>query len=68
MSLFILSYLAIYGGAHAYLLTRVVRGFQLGSRYPGILAAVSLFMVLAPILVRVLEHYGPRSGSWPRRR
>ena len=58
MSLFILSYLAIYGGAHAYLLARLVNGFRLGAPYPGLLVLLSAFMVLAPILVRVLERYG----------
>jgi uncharacterized protein len=58
MSLFVFFYLTIYGGAHAYLLSRTVRGFHLGSPYPLIFAAVSLFMVLAPILVRIFERHG----------
>ena len=58
MLLFLLGYLAIYGGAHAYLLSRVVRGFQLGAPCPVIFLALSIFMVLAPILVRVLERFG----------
>lgn len=58
MSLFVFLYLAIYGGAHAYLLSRTVRGFHLGSPYPLLFAAVSVFMVFAPILVRILERYG----------
>jgi uncharacterized protein len=57
MSLFILFYLTIYGGAHAYLISRTVRAFHPGAPYPALLAVVSLFMVLAPILVRVLEHH-----------
>ena len=58
MLLFLLCYLAIYGGAHAYLLSRVVRGFQFGAPCPVIFLAISIFMVLAPILVRVLERFG----------
>ena len=55
MLMFLLCYLAIYGGAHAYLLSRTVRGFQLAAPYPAIFLAVSVFMVIAPILVRILE-------------
>ena len=58
MSLFLLFYLSIYGGAHAYLMTRTLRGFQLAAPYPAVFALLSLFMVAAPILVRVLERYG----------
>src|SRR5690348_16530649 len=57
MSLFLLCYLAIYGGAHAYLMTRTVRAFHLSAPYPIVFTIVSLFMVAAPILVRVLEHH-----------
>ena len=55
---FLLCYLAIYGGAHAYLLSRTLRGFRLGPPYPVIFLVVALFMVLAPILVRLLERWG----------
>jgi uncharacterized protein len=58
MLLFLLCYLAIYGGAHAYLLSRVVRGFHLGAPFALVFLAISVFMVLAPILVRVLERFG----------
>jgi uncharacterized protein len=58
MLLFLLSYLAIYGGAHAYLLSRVVRAFHLAAPWPALFLAVSIFLVLAPILVRVLERFG----------
>jgi uncharacterized protein len=58
MALFLLFYLTIYGGAHVYLLLRTVRGFHLAAPYPAISLLVSIFMVLAPILVRVLERYG----------
>ncbi|HEY5512194.1 MAG TPA: metallophosphoesterase [Geomonas sp.] len=55
---FLLFYLTIYGGAHAYLLSRTVRGFHLAAPCPAIFLVVSVFMVLAPILVRVLERSG----------
>jgi uncharacterized protein len=58
MLLFLVCYLAVYGGAHAYLLSRTVRAFGLAAPYPALMFAVSVFMVLAPILVRVLERYG----------
>jgi len=58
MYLFILCYLLIYGGAHAYLMTRTVRGLHLAGPYPAIFLIVSVFMVLAPIIVRVLERFG----------
>jgi len=58
MVLFLLCYLAIYGGAHVYLLLRLTRVFQLAPPWPGIFLGVAAFMVLAPILVRVLERYG----------
>jgi hypothetical protein len=62
MHWFLLCYLTVYGGAHAYLLARTVRGFHLTAPYPALLVVVSLFMVLAPILVRMLERSG-RAGS-----
>lgn len=55
MFLFLFTYFAIYGGAHLYLLSRTVTAFGLGAPFPAILAVVAAFMVLAPILVRVLE-------------
>jgi uncharacterized protein len=58
MALFLLFYLTIYGGAHVYLLLRMVRGFHLTAPYPAIFVLLSIFMVLAPILVRILERYG----------
>jgi hypothetical protein len=58
MFLFLLCYLLIYGGAHAYLLSRTVRGFHLGAPYPVVFLLLAVFMVLAPILVRVLERCG----------
>jgi uncharacterized protein len=58
MSLFLLFYLIIYGGAHAYLLSRTLRGFHLAAPYPVVFIVLSVFMVLAPILVRILERYG----------
>lgn len=55
MLLFLLCYLAICGGAHAWLLLRVVRCFGLSQPIPAALAALGIFMVSAPILVRLLE-------------
>jgi uncharacterized protein len=63
MSLFLLIYLFIYGGAHAYLFSRAVHAFRLDAPYPGIFAVLSIFMVLAPILVRVLERYGKERAA-----
>lgn len=58
MALFLLSYLGIYGITHAYLAWRTVRAFQLAAPYPALFVVVSIFMILAPILVRILEHGG----------
>jgi len=58
MALFLLFYLSIYGGAHAYLMTRTLRSLHLAAPYPAVFAVLSVFMVLAPILVRILERYG----------
>jgi uncharacterized protein len=58
MSFFLFCYLAIYGGAHAYLMTRTVRALQLLAPYPLVFTCLSLFMVAAPILVRILERQG----------
>jgi len=57
MLLFLLCYLAIYGAAHAYLVWRTVHGFQLDAPCPAILIGVAVFMILAPILVRILERF-----------
>jgi uncharacterized protein len=58
MSLFLLCYLAIYGGAQAYLLSRTVRVFHLGAPWPLTLLGVAAFMIIAPVLVRILERVG----------
>jgi uncharacterized protein len=58
MYTFLLCYLAIYGGAHVYLLLRTLRALHLAAPYPVIFTVLSVFMVLAPILVRVLERCG----------
>jgi uncharacterized protein len=55
MVLFLFCYLAVYGGAHAYLLSRTLRAFHLAAPWPVIFTCVSIFMVLAPVLVRILE-------------
>lgn len=58
MFLFLLCYLAIYGGAHAWLLTRTARVFHLTAPWPLFFALLALFMVFAPVLVRILERAG----------
>jgi len=60
---FLLWYLAIYGGAHAYLLSRLARVFRLAPPWPGILLGVALCAVPAPVLVRVLEHRGREAAA-----
>jgi len=55
MLLFLLCYLLIYGGAHAWLFWRTVRAFELGAPFPLVFLGIALFMIAAPILVRVLE-------------
>jgi uncharacterized protein len=58
MSLFLLTFFLIYGGVHLYLFVKIKGAFHLSAAGNVILVIVLVFMVLAPILVRVCERYG----------
>lgn len=58
MSLFLLMYLSIYGGAHLYAFLKLKKGFALGLSSYSILAIFMILMVVAPIVVRISERHG----------
>ncbi len=58
MTLFLLIYLSIYGGAHLYAFLKLKRGFALGLPAYLILAIFMILMVVSPIVVRISERYG----------
>ncbi len=57
MTLFILTFFAVYGGVHAYAFLRTRSALSLGPFAGSFLALFMLFMVLAPFLIRVLERH-----------
>ena len=58
MTLFLLIYFSIYGGAHLYAFLKLKRGFALGLPANLILAIFMILMVVAPIVVRISERHG----------
>lgn len=68
MKLFLLVYVSLYGLMHAYWVWRARQAFGLGARGTLLLALWAAFMILAPILVRLLEMAGqvgvPRVLAW----
>ena len=58
MTLFLLIYFSIYGGAHLYAFLKLKRGFALGLPANLILAIFMILMVAAPIVVRISERHG----------
>ena len=58
MTLFLLIYFSIYGGAHLYAFLKLKRGFSLGLPAYIILAIFMILMVAAPIAVRIAERHG----------
>ena len=56
MSVFLLMYFIIYGAMNAYVLLRARAAFAMGPRGSLVLGALMLFMILAPMFVRMLEH------------
>jgi predicted MPP superfamily phosphohydrolase len=58
MSLFLLTFFLIYGGVHLYLFAKIKGAFHPGAAGNVILIIVLVFMILAPILVRMCERYG----------
>lgn len=58
MSLFLLTFFLIYGGTHLYFFLKVIAATSLGILSGLCLALFLLFMVLAPVLVRIMEKEG----------
>jgi predicted MPP superfamily phosphohydrolase len=58
MSLFLLSFLLIYGGFHLYFFLKAKAAFSLPRSFLLLLVTFLLVMVAAPILVRIAEHSG----------
>jgi len=58
MTLFLLIYFSIYGGAHLYAFLKLKKGFSLGFPAYFILAIFMILMVVAPIVVRISERHG----------
>jgi hypothetical protein len=56
MSLFLTIYVFVYGGMNAYLFIKARGAFALGTRSSVALGLFMLFMIAAPILVRLVEH------------
>jgi len=58
MTWFLLSFFLIYGLMHGYALLKVRAAIHLGSTGGILLALWMLFMILAPIGIRILEYQG----------
>jgi len=68
MKLFLLIYVTLYGLMHAYWVWRARQAFGLGTRGTLLLGLWAAFMILAPVLVRLVEGAGwvdaPRVLAW----
>jgi len=62
MSLFLITFLTIYGGMHLYVFQRLRSAFALGHSSIWLLAVLMVLMTVAPILVRFAEQSG--HGQW----
>jgi len=58
MILFLITFFLVYGGMHLYLFARVKSAFLLGTGSSICFVIVCIFMIFAPILVRILEQHG----------
>ena len=64
MSLFLFSFIVIYGGLHAYGLWKLQSAFSLGARVTVLLLVVAVFLVLTPLLTRVTERAGHEGAAF----
>lgn len=65
MSLFLISFLSLYGGMHIYSFSRLRSAFVPGTLPSALLAGLMLAMTLAPLTVRLAEGAGlDRTASW----
>ncbi len=58
MSMFLLMFLLIYGGMHAVFLFAIKDLIPPGKLVHGIIFVTTLFLILAPVICRMLEHSG----------
>ena len=63
MSLFLLTFLMVYGSVHLYFFLKVRVAFGLGGTAAACLGAALGLLVIAPILVRVLEREGMEQAA-----
>ena len=55
MSLFLITFLSLYGGMHAYVFLRLCAAFSPGRTTRAVLASLMALMTVAPLLVRLSE-------------
>lgn len=69
MSLFLITFLSLYGALHAYAFVRVRTAFSLGRSATMVMAGWMAFGITAPLLVRLAEHAGHERAAaamaWP---
>jgi uncharacterized protein len=58
VTLFLITFLAVYGGMHLYVLMRIERAFKPGRHTAIILRGLMILTTSAPFLVRISEWYG----------
>ncbi|MBK5277157.1 MAG: metallophosphoesterase [Desulfuromonadales bacterium] len=65
MSLFLITFLSLYGGMHVYAFARLRGAFSLGQQVTALLAGWMVLMTVAPLLVRIAEGAGhDRTATW----
>ncbi len=64
MSLFLFTFILIYGGLHAYGLWKLQSAFSLGPRVTVPLLVAAVFLVLTPLLTRVTERAGHEGAAF----
>ena len=63
MTLFLFVYFLIYGGVHVYIYFRFQAAFLPSLPLKIAVASFLVFMVLCPILIRILEHFGRETAA-----
>lgn len=69
MTIFLITFLSLYGALHAYAFVRVRTAFSLGTSATTIMVGWMAFGITAPLLVRLAEHAGHERAAaamaWP---
>lgn len=63
MSLFLLTFLLVYGGVHAYVFFKTRSALSLGTASTVMIILFFVLMVISPILVRIAERHGHESAA-----